>query len=123
MKTKYRKYRLRTCVRYVWTRVYRPFTMGGDVDRIISAKLPMLGPYDLGQGYKGYLLTSPRGETMVVEAISGGTVGPDIDSVRNDVLNSDAQIMDKQVQSARLEGLTAEKEHPDQFWKALGQAS
>ena len=117
-KIKYRTYKVRTVTRLAWT-VCVSFALSGMVKVAIGAILKMKGPYALGHGYKGYLLTAPNGEVAVVEERSGRTVGTDLNSVRSKVKSCYPALLDKQVQEARLQSLTIRKCTPDQFWKEL----
>lgn len=91
----------------VWKMGYFPFTLGGPVHQPISAELPAEGPFDLGGGYEGYLVTAPNGDVMVAEASSGGIVGGDLDFVRRDIADGDPEVMARQVADAARQGASA----------------
>lgn len=84
----------------VWTRAYRPFIMGGDCNASVKCRLPVDGPYDIGKGFKAYLVTGSDGTTRVAEAVSGGLIGPDLESVRKDVKAATKKVMKQQVKDA-----------------------
>ncbi len=104
----------------VWTYGYFPFTMGGDVWRPIKCDVSVAaGPFDLGAGYEGYLIVSPNGTTFVAELITGAFVGPNIESVREDILNSDIEMMKENIDHAKKDFKKATIETQDSFWNKL----
>ena len=107
----------------IWTQAYRPFMMGGNVHAGIKTQVEAEGPFDLGKGYQGYLLTAPWGETFVAEAQSGGLIGPDLETVRADVKEADPEVMKGQIEWAlkELKGCTAEA--PAKFWAMIRKSN
>ncbi len=100
----------------VWTLGYSPFIMGGNVNAPIMAEVEALGPFDLGKGYSGYLVTSPTGKTFVAESETGAFVGPDIESVRADVRDADPKVMWEQVEEAKKLLVDVRYLSPKEFW-------
>lgn len=107
----------------IWTEGYFPFTMGGNVHRPVAAHIPdeELGEkFDLGGGYFGYLLTSPRTEkTYVVESTTGAFIGPTIEVVRADIKDAHAEVMADQLGAGLLRKKKATTVPFDQFWGLL----
>ena len=81
----------------IWKWGYFPFTLGGEVHRPIKTTVAVGEPLDLGKGYSGYLIEGPNGQKFIAEATSGGIVGPDLKSVREDIASGDEYIMAAQV--------------------------
>lgn len=101
----------------IWTQCHRPFMMGGDVHRPIATVVNAEGPFDLGKGFKGYLITNPKGNVSVVEAESGGIVADSLDAARKDIADcADLTAMKKQVAEATERGKYAENMTPAEFW-------
>ena len=103
----------------VWMYQYRPFTMGGSVYQPVKCDIPALGPYDIGKGYEGYVIVSPDDRTFVVDAISGGVVGPSLTQVREDVEQGDPDMMAEQVAGATELAAKAVWVDVETFWKCL----
>jgi hypothetical protein len=103
----------------VYTIGYFPFIMGGNVHQPISCEVEAKGPFELGDGYKGYLVQHPNGDTYVAEESSGGFVGPNLKLVRKDIKEGDKSIMAKQVVDAVLDSLTARIMPANEFWEML----
>ena len=95
---------------------YRPFVMGGPTCSYIKCDVSAEGPYDLGGGYQGYLVTAPDGTTYVADAISGGIVGPSLEAVRADIQQGDPEFMVRQVEEAKVGISKATLLSPDEFW-------
>ena len=107
----------------VWARSYHPFTMGGDCNAPIYIKVTEYQRVDLGKGFVGYLVTSPSGYDVIVDAVSGGIVGSDLYEVRDDVSAcDDIDLMKRQTEKQREIGLTANLVEEEEFWK-LWEAS
>lgn len=87
----------------VWTRSYNPLILGGDVYGKVKCKMNVEGPYDIGKGFKAYLVEDKDGNTKVAEEISGGIIGPDLETVRKDVAEGEKNVMQAQVKSGRQE--------------------
>lgn len=106
-----------TSIRMVWTEARRPFVMGGKVNYVLGAKVPVLGPFDLGKGYSGYLALHPKTEaTHVVESETGAFVGLSLEEVRADIAEADEEVMKQQIAAARERVKEIELVNPDKFW-------
>jgi len=103
----------------VFTLGYFPFTMGGDVWQPICIEVEADGPHDLGDGYKGYVVTAPNGRTFIAEATSGAFVGPDLETVKTDIQLGDKEMMTKQVAAAVKQSKQAKDLTPEKFWSML----
>lgn len=85
----------------VWTNAYRPFIMGGDVNGPVGTDIEVGEEFDLGKGMKGHVITNPiNGQTYVVEATTGGIIGPSLEEVRSDVTNAEPAVMAEQLAEA-----------------------
>ena len=101
----------------VYKRQYRPFVMGGPVNRFIKCDVEAQGPHDLGGGYEGYVVTSPDGKTtFVAEATTGAIVGGSLKMVRDDIAVADPQAMAEQVAQATQDRETAQPVELAEFW-------
>lgn len=100
----------------IWTAAYSPFIMGGDVNAPISTEVEVGEPFDLGGGFTGYLVVSPKGRTHVVEAETGAFVGTSIDEVKANIAAGDPAVMRKQITDALEEFKKAIPLTNEQFW-------
>lgn len=104
-----------------WTYFYRPFTMGGKVHRAEGFRFDPnhYTKHNIGEGYFAYVLTSPKGKTIVVESTSGAIVGHNLEEVEADIcaaaLLNQQDVMHKQVEAARTEVVIAISE--EEFWR------
>lgn len=105
----------------IWTECYRPFIMGGDVNRPIATTVEATDPVSLGKGYSGFLVLSPKGNTYVVEKSSGGIVGNNLEEVKRDIELGDRAQMAAQVKKATTRGEYAENMDAAEFWKLMRQ--
>lgn len=103
----------------VFTLAYQPFRLGGDLHTPISCEVEVTGPYKLGLGYEGYLVTAPNGSTFVAESTTGAFVGPTIREVRQDIEAGDPKLMKAQVKSAKGLAARAEPTSANRFWSML----
>ena len=104
----------------VYTLRYEPFILGGSVWQPVSANVEWHGEYDLGKGFRGYLIVSPNGKTFVAESESGAFVGPSIQQVREDIAESEnLDLMKKQVEDAKKQSKQAKEIPAEEFWKLL----
>jgi len=71
--------------------------MGGNVNAGIKTEDDVLGPFDLGQGYEGFLFCSPGGRMGIIEGATGGMVGDTLEKVRADIAAADPEVMKKQI--------------------------
>ena len=101
----------------IWTAAYSPFIMGGDVNAPIKTEVEVGEPFDLGGGFKGFLVVSPKGTTHVVEAETGAFVGTNIDKVKEDIAAGDPEIMKKQISDAHEEFTKAVSLTNEAFWR------
>lgn len=88
------------------------------------------GPYDLGKGFRGYLVTAPNGKTFVAEATTGAFIQDTIKAAQADIKAcTDKRFMQKQVvddaakllANARKPGAANALEiiSPEEFWAKL----
>ena len=103
----------------VWTKNYRPFILGGDVNAPIMFDVEILGYYGLGRGYSGYLFESPSGKTFVAESETGAIVGTTLHGVRVDIAGGDDEVMRKQIAQGKQDVKSAYLGTEDEFWKKL----
>ena len=103
----------------VFTMEYVPFVMGGNVWQPMCCEVEADGPHDLGDGYKGYVITAPNGKTFIAEETSGAFVGPDLKAVREDIETGDKSIMADQVADAVIQMKKAKERSQDHFWRKL----
>jgi hypothetical protein len=104
----------------VWKQSYRPFLLGGNLRAPMSATLPVMGPFDLGGGYQGFLALHPENNsTYVVESITGGIVGSSLEAVRNDIATAKTEVMEKQIEDAKKQVAEAYTVSAVDFWRSL----
>lgn len=105
----------------VWTYMYNAFTMGGNLNVPTGFEFDETTKklHDLGEGYFGYELITPKGQTIVVESASGAIIGDSIESVQSDivgaVLAGQQHLMKQQVINAMAEDVKIISE--EEFWK------
>lgn len=102
----------------VWTLKHNPFALGMSY-KPVGCYVEANGPFDLGEGYKGYLVVSPKGKTFVAEALSGAFVGPSIEAVRKDIETGDLELMKRQVEDAIQQSKAVETIPAEEFWSLL----
>lgn len=100
----------------MWTRAYRPFITGGDVHSPIATDIKAGGPVSIGKGFKAFLAASPKGTPLVIESKSGGIIGHDLATVRNDVATAKLSVMRKQVREESDFGKRADILTNDKFF-------
>lgn len=102
----------------IWTRGYRPWILGGDVNAPVGIEIEVGEKLDLGKGFFGYVVTNPKtGDTHVVEAVSGALVGSDLNKVRADVQEcDDIDQMKEQIEKHKKLKKQVEVLDPDKFW-------
>ena len=101
----------------IWTRGYRPFILGGDVNAPLGTTIKVGELFELGDGYQGYLVANPNtGTTYVVEVQTGAIVGPDLETVRQDIKEADSKVMAAQIGKAMEDQEKVVVQDPTEFW-------
>lgn len=109
---------------HIWTWGSFPFVMGGPVRQAVKTDVePTSGPHDLGQGYTGYVITTPAGNTRVAEAATGALVGDTLDDVRRDVADANPETMRDQIAAAANHAHSAKTLTPAEFWRLMKETS
>jgi hypothetical protein len=96
-----------------------PFQIVGFPEFPLVTTVPAEGPFDIGKGYKAYLVTAPNMTTFVVESQSKAVVGSTIEQVKRDMMG--AEDPQSQIDSAiswrktRKDSVVA----PEEFWTRL----
>ncbi len=103
----------------IWVPCYRPFIMGGDVNRPVKCEIEAQGPFDIGKGFKAYLVSKPGGRFAVAEATTGAIVGDTLEEVRADIKDGSAAVMRKQVAESAIQVARAFTVEPDEFWSLM----
>ncbi len=97
-----------------------PFVLGGRHNwHPVGTRVPTTGPFPMGRGYQGLLVTAPNGKTFVAEASSGAFVGSDLIGVATDIHVGDPAVMKRQVAEAREMAASISWVDPDTFWARL----
>lgn len=80
---------------------------------------------DLHEGIMGYVLDTPNGETVVIEAGTGSLVGHSLENVRDSVRELSKSELKLQLDTARREYNRLKKHEldNDEFWKAVRMGS
>lgn len=87
-------------LRRIWTRAYRPFIMGGDVNAPIYTEVEATDPVDVGQDIQCFLVVAPNGRTFAAESETGAIVGDSIDAVKADMAEADPAVVAEQMAEA-----------------------
>ncbi len=103
----------------IWTRGYRPFILGGDVNHPVCCDVEAEGPFRLGKGYWGYIVLKPSGEQVVAESTTGAVVGPSLAAVRRDIKTAEVSLMRDQIAESGVKARSAVKLPAAQFWKMM----
>lgn len=103
----------------IWRRQYRPFIFGGSPERLVKCEYPADdGPHDLGGGFTGYLITTPKKHrTYVVESTSGAILGDSLEMVRGDIAVGDQMFMTVQIADACQQRELADFISVDEFFR------
>lgn len=99
-----------------WTRAYRPFIMGGNVNAPIACKLECTAALSVVDGVYVHAVISPKGTPFFVESRSGGIVGSDLDAIRKDAETVSVDELLLQIEEQRQYGLTAAEVNESEFW-------
>lgn len=95
--------------------------MGGRVNQPTGFETELDNLQELARGFKGYLVTTPKGKTIVVEEKSGAIIGDTIANVRKDIMTcDDILLMEKQVEKACREQEKVLVISEEEFWEAYG---
>ena len=107
----------------VWTRAYRPFMMGGDVNGPVGIEVTPGEKLDLGKGFYGYAIVSPvTGKVYIAESETGAFVGSSLEQVRDDIAScNDIERMKNQITEAKEKAKKLDIISPESFWKLLSK--
>ena len=100
----------------VWTKAYRPFMLGGNVNAPIATEVEVGEATELAPGISVHVVVSPTGTAHVAEATTGAFVGTDIEQVRKDVQDADPEIIKDQLKKAKAELDGVDHLDPAVFW-------
>ena len=101
----------------VWTKAYRPFLMGGNVNAPVSTVVEVGEPVEADNDIKLHEIKSPQGTTHVVESTTGAFVGTDIEQVKKDIKNADPEVIQDQLENAKRELEACDALDSEAFWK------
>lgn len=103
----------------VWTRAYRPFLLGGNVNADIAIEVEPEESVEI-DGYTVHRLTSPDGtKTVWADEVSGGLVGGDLEEIKRDIAVAETAFLDKQLQEMKARGEKAESVDAEDFWRQI----
>ncbi len=100
----------------IWTKAYRPFIFGGDVNAPIATMVNVGDPLDAGKGIMVHCVHSPAGRLFVCEATTGAIVGGSLEDVKKDILEGDVEVMKQQIEDAKERVKKAVHVTADEFW-------
>ena len=100
----------------IWTRSYNPFIMGGNPHAPLGCKAKGL-PVSLGMGFKGLVVTTPKGNIVVAELETGAIVGKSVEQVKEDIRESgDKALMQQQIEDAKVMMRDLRVVSAEEFW-------
>lgn len=83
----------------------------------------VIGPFDLGLGFQGYVAVSTlTGKTYVAEATTGAIVGPSLEQVKADIKDcGDKKVVQQQVDEAATLKKRARRIPAAMFWEKMAK--
>lgn len=105
----------KTIIKFIWTRGYSPFIMGGDVNAPVGCDMECT-PVKLGRGFNGLTVDTPKGNLIVAEMETGAIVGNSLEQVKEDIQHGNMDIMLQQIQDAKLLLPKARHISAEEFW-------
>lgn len=104
----------------IWTQAYRPFIMGGNVNAPVMAEVEVSdNEMYVGKGYSVRFARSPKGKLFVIDIITGGIIGNDIEQVGKDIFEGDEDVMRKQIEDMLEYKKTCDAISEEEFWNLL----
>lgn len=103
--------------RTIWTMLYNPFVMGGDVNTPIATEIGYQEEKDIGKGLKAFSFYTPKGVLRIAESATGAIVGDSFESVKADIKSSSIRIIRKQIKLAKVQASNAHKLSKEEFFK------
>lgn len=100
----------------VFSRAYRPVTFNGKTYFLIKAKVDAKGPYNIGNGFEGYIVTNGKIK-FIAEATTGAAIGKTLKEVREDIKNGDMKLMKEQIKEAKKSLKEAKSVSVKKFWE------
>ena len=102
----------------VWTYVTNHFIMGGKKNRPTGTEVDITDAekINLGKGYYGYEIKTPKGDVIVIEANTGAIIGNDIKTVKQDIDEADESVMASQIEKANIEMQKVQVMDNFRFW-------
>lgn len=101
----------------VWRPNYAPFILGGDVNQPVCTNLVPDEVLNLGKGVRVGVFNHPRGGRVVFEMSSGGVVGQNVNTVRNDFETGATRVIRQQILDAVEQGKKARMVDIEEFFK------
>ena len=95
------------------------FTLEGDPQKPIKCDLPVDGPFALGAGREGYLITKPNGGTYVVDATTSLIIGRNVEQVRTEINNVTPEFVECRLEALKAILAAPVPLKPDDFWSKL----
>ena len=103
----------------IYTEYYRPFGMGGDLNRPIATVVKLNELIECNKGITIGRVTSPLGRHYFVDPISGGIVGDNLRTVKSDIAKGDIKVIKKQISDAKKRREKAQLLTNEEFWKLI----
>jgi hypothetical protein len=100
----------------VFARAYRPLTVDGKTYFLIKTKVEAKGPYEIGNGFEGYIITNGKIK-FIAEATTGAAIGGTLKEVREDIKNGDMKLMKEQIKEAKKNLKEAKSVSTKKFWE------
>jgi hypothetical protein len=110
---------------WVWTKMYLPLTMGGEIWQNRKAEVPVSEKHDLGKGYFGVLFCPEEAGYFVAESTSGAIIGGGatveaaLAEVREDIRVGSEETMARQIKTAIIERDNMESISTEEFIRKM----
>jgi hypothetical protein len=100
----------------IWTRSYRPFIMGGNVNQPMCTVVPVLERKNI-EGFDFFSFQTPKGTIKVCEAQTGGIIADSFDEVFENIEGVPKEVLQGQIDGAKHLAETADKKTNEEFFK------
>ncbi len=100
----------------VWTMLYRPFTMGGNVNTPISTKVPVLEVKQI-RGFTFFRFKTKLGTSKIAEDQTGGIIAGSFKELKKNLKGCTKKELQAQIDGASGDAKKAKKLTYDEFFE------
>lgn len=101
----------------IWTILFSPFTMGGNVNQPISTEVEVLEIKTI-RSFKFFSFITPKGSIRICDGVTGGIIAQSWEELKANMKGATSKVLNEQIAQAREVAKDCREVSNEEFFKS-----